>query len=121
MKKHTTTVLSAMVTGMDDRDDPEDYITLEAMNGLSKILAQAGAVRAECRCSFDQVEEDNVRAILLNISLRIRPCFEKAKVARDADIVHISLCLSASSACGRHSPVRKPVALWRRPLQGALL
>jgi len=65
MKKHTTTVLSAMVTGMDDRDDPNDDITLEAMNGLSKILAQ--------------VEEDNVRAILLNISLRIRPCFEKAK------------------------------------------
>jgi hypothetical protein len=27
-----------------------------------------------------QVEEDNVRAILLNISLRIRPCFEKPKV-----------------------------------------
>ncbi len=40
MKKHTTTVLSAMVTGMDDRDDPNDDITIEAMNGLSKILAQ---------------------------------------------------------------------------------
>ena len=40
MKKHTTTVLSAMVTGMDDRDDPEDLITLEAMNGLSKIISQ---------------------------------------------------------------------------------
>ncbi len=40
MKKHTTTVMSAMVTGMDDRNDPEDLITLEAMNGLSKIIAK---------------------------------------------------------------------------------
>eukprot|EP00042_Codosiga_hollandica_P058679 m.888514 g.888514 ORF g.888514 m.888514 type:complete len:837 (+) comp59932_c0_seq4:158-2668(+) len=65
MKKHTTAVLSAMVTGMDDRDDPNDDITLEAMNGLSKIIAK--------------IEEDTVRAILLNIALRIRPCFEKDK------------------------------------------
>lgn len=40
MKKHSTTVLSAMMAGMDDRDDPEDLITLEAMNGLSKVLAK---------------------------------------------------------------------------------
>jgi hypothetical protein len=40
MKKHTTAVLSAMVTGMDDRNDPEDLITMEAMNGLSKIIAK---------------------------------------------------------------------------------
>ena len=65
MKKHSTTALSAMMAGMDDRDDPKDDITLEAMKGLSKILAK--------------VEEDNIRAILINISLRIRPCFEKDK------------------------------------------
>lgn len=65
MKKHCTTALSAMMAGMDDRDDPRDDITLEAMKGLSKILAK--------------VEEDNIRAILINISLRIRPCFEKDK------------------------------------------
>lgn len=67
MKKHTTTVLSAMMTGMDDRDDPNDLITLEAMRGLSKVLAK--------------VDEDNVRQILINISLRIRPCFEKDRGA----------------------------------------
>eukprot|EP00040_Diaphanoeca_grandis_P032327 m.195702 g.195702 ORF g.195702 m.195702 type:complete len:1632 (-) comp32581_c2_seq1:207-5102(-) len=65
MKKHSTTVLSAMMTGMDDRDDPNDFITLEAMRGLSKVLAK--------------VEEESIRQILINISLRIRPCFEKDK------------------------------------------
>lgn len=68
MKQHITTVLSAMMAGMDDRDDPHDAITLEAMNGLSKVLSR--------------VAEDSVRAILINISLRIRPCFEKDKVFR---------------------------------------
>lgn len=92
MKKHTTTVLSAMVTGMDDRDDPDDFITLEAMNGLSKILAQ--------------VEEDNVRAILLNIALRIRPCFEKSKVQKENscfDNFHrllLTYVVTSQSCCG---------------------
>ncbi|XP_019641769.1 PREDICTED: maestro heat-like repeat-containing protein family member 1 isoform X1 [Branchiostoma belcheri] len=63
--KYSTTVLSAMMAGMDDKEDPEDDITLEAMAGLSKILAE--------------IDEGNVRAILINITLRIRPCFEKEK------------------------------------------
>ena len=63
MEKHSTTILSAMMTGMDDRDDPENELTLEAMAGLSKILAV--------------VDESNVRHIFINICLRIRPCFEK--------------------------------------------
>ena len=52
-----------MMTGMDDRDDPECDLTLEAMAGLSKILAV--------------VDESNVCHIFINICLRIRPCFEK--------------------------------------------
>jgi len=52
-----------MMTGMDDRDDPEDEITLEAMSGLSKVLAK--------------LDENHVRQILINICLRVRPCFEK--------------------------------------------
>ena len=52
-----------MMTGMDDRDDPESDLTLEAMAGLSKILAV--------------VDETNVRHIFINICLRIRPCFDK--------------------------------------------
>ena len=40
LRKHSTTVLSAMMTGMDDRNDPGDDITLEAMRGLNKIFAK---------------------------------------------------------------------------------
>ncbi len=52
-----------MMAGMDDKEDLDDDITLEAMSGLSKVLAE--------------IEENQVRAILINITLRIRPCFEK--------------------------------------------
>lgn len=57
MKKHTTTVLSAMVTGMDDREDPNDDITLEAMNGLSKILAKVSqtlALQSSSSCWYNR-------------------------------------------------------------------
>uniref|UniRef100_UPI00398F4A24 maestro heat-like repeat-containing protein family member 1 n=1 Tax=Pristiophorus japonicus TaxID=55135 RepID=UPI00398F4A24 len=54
-----------MIAGMDEKDDPEDLITLEAMSGLSKVLAQ--------------LDETNVQPILINIALRIRPFFEKDK------------------------------------------
>ena len=52
-----------MLAGMDDREDPEDLITMEAMSGLARI--------------FQQIDEGHVRPILINIALRIRPCFEK--------------------------------------------
>ena len=52
-----------MLAGMDDKEDPDDLITMEAMSGLAKI--------------FDQIDEKHVRPILINIALRIRPCFEK--------------------------------------------
>ena len=52
-----------MMAGMDDKEDLNDDITLEAMSGLSKVLAA--------------IDEQSIRAILINISLRIRPCFEK--------------------------------------------
>ena len=54
-----------MLAGMDDKEDPDDLITMEAMSGLAKI--------------FDQIDEKHVRPILINIALRIRPCFEKVK------------------------------------------
>ena len=44
-------------------DDLNDDITLESMIGLTKIIAL--------------IDENNVRPILINILLRIRPCFEK--------------------------------------------
>ena len=52
-----------MMAGMEDKEDNEDKITLEAMNGLSKILTQ--------------VTEKDIQPILINVALRIRPCFEK--------------------------------------------
>lgn len=65
VQKHSTTILSAMMAGLDDKDDTNDDITLESMNGLTKIIAL--------------IDENNVRPILINILLRIRPCFEKDK------------------------------------------
>ncbi|XP_077982268.1 maestro heat-like repeat-containing protein family member 1 [Glandiceps talaboti] len=67
VQKFCTTVLSAMMAGMDDKEDPDDDITLEAMSGLTKILAE--------------IDENNIRAILINITLRIRPCFEKDRAS----------------------------------------
>lgn len=63
VQKYATTILSAMMAGMDDKEDPEDYITIEAMSGLSRILGE--------------IQEEHIRAILINVSLKIRPCFEK--------------------------------------------
>ncbi|XP_012944683.1 maestro heat-like repeat-containing protein family member 1 isoform X2 [Aplysia californica] len=62
---YATTILSAMMAGMDDKEDPEDYITIEAMIGLSRVLGE--------------IQEEHIRAILINVSLKIRPCFEKDK------------------------------------------
>ncbi|GCC41830.1 hypothetical protein chiPu_0025975, partial [Chiloscyllium punctatum] len=64
--KYSTRLLSAMIAGVDEKDDPEDLITLEAMSSLSKVL--------------DQLEEIDVQPILINIALRIRPFFEKVGV-----------------------------------------
>ena len=67
VSKFSTTILSAMLAGMDDREDPEDLITMEAMSGLARI--------------FEQIDEGHVRPILINIALRIRPCFEKVALS----------------------------------------
>eukprot|EP00049_Salpingoeca_infusionum_P022643 m.7920 g.7920 ORF g.7920 m.7920 type:complete len:1638 (-) comp5302_c0_seq1:139-5052(-) len=65
IRKHSTAVLSALTAGMDDRNDPNDDITLEAMRALNKV--------------FKKVDENTIRSILINISIQIRPCFEKQK------------------------------------------
>jgi len=73
LQTYSTTILSAMMAGMDDKEDPENTITLEAMSGLSRILSQ--------------LDEPSVRQILINICLRIRPCYEKdSKDVRAASI-----------------------------------
>ncbi|XP_041376876.1 maestro heat-like repeat-containing protein family member 1 [Gigantopelta aegis] len=67
VQRYSTTILSAMMAGMDDKEDPNDDITIEAMSGLSRILSE--------------IDETHIRAILINVSLKIRPCFEKEKPA----------------------------------------
>ncbi|CAF2850281.1 unnamed protein product [Rotaria sp. Silwood2] len=58
-----TTILASLISGLDDRDDKNDLLTLEAMCSLSNVIAV--------------MNEDEVRPILMNVLLRIRPCFEK--------------------------------------------
>lgn len=53
---------------MDDRDDKNDLLTLEAMCSLSNVIAV--------------MNEDEVRPILMNVLLRIRPCFEKVGISK---------------------------------------
>lgn len=65
-----------MMAGLDDKDDVNDDITLESMNGLSKIIAL--------------IDENNVRPILINILLRIRPCFEKVNINVPSNTFHFS-------------------------------
>ncbi|CAF1187335.1 unnamed protein product, partial [Adineta steineri] len=58
-----TTILASLISGLDDREDKNDLLTLEAMCSLSNVIAV--------------MNEDEVRPILMNVLLRIRPCFEK--------------------------------------------
>lgn len=63
--RYSGTVLSAMITGLDDKDDAQQDITLEAVNGLATVLTQA--------------EEHNIGSIIVTVALRLRPMFEKEK------------------------------------------
>ncbi len=59
-----------MMAGMDDKEDTDDQILLESMTGLSRIIVK--------------IDESNIRPILVNIALRIRPCFEKDRATSRA-------------------------------------
>jgi hypothetical protein len=90
VQKHSTTILSAMMAGLDDKNDLNDDITFESMTGLTKIIAL--------------IDENNVRPILINILLRIRPCFEKDK----ADIRASSYMLFGELARFGLGPSKEP-------------
>ncbi|XP_072458786.1 maestro heat-like repeat-containing protein family member 1 isoform X3 [Notamacropus eugenii] len=62
VRKHGPQLLTAMINGLDDKDDPHNLVALEAMLGLSRLL--------------DLAEEWDVRSILLHITIRIRPFFD---------------------------------------------
>ncbi|XP_014811632.1 PREDICTED: maestro heat-like repeat-containing protein family member 1 isoform X1 [Calidris pugnax] len=62
VRKHGAKLLASMVNGMDDKDDPQNLVALEAMSSLSKLL--------------DHLEERDVQSMLLHIAIRIRPFFD---------------------------------------------
>lgn len=78
-----------MLAGMDDREDPEDLITMEAMSGLARI--------------FQQIDEGHVRPILINIALRIRPCFEKVSCSlhfmKSLDSMVLCVAITCCQSC----------------------
>jgi hypothetical protein len=61
--KYAPTVLDALMSSIDDQ---LEAISLEAMNGLSKVFAV--------------VDETRMAPIIINICLRIKPAFEKVCV-----------------------------------------
>ena len=88
LQQHSTTLVSAMMAGLDDMDES---ITLEAMIGLTKTLAM--------------LDERDVRPILINVLLRIRPCFDKEapRVRTNAYLLFAELARFAANGASRDS------------------
>lgn len=62
MRAHGPQLLTAVIGGLDDRDDPHSLVALEAMVGLARLL--------------DLVEPQDLRPVLLHVAIRIRPFFD---------------------------------------------
>ncbi|KAM3839577.1 maestro heat-like repeat-containing protein family member 1 isoform 4-T5 [Vipera latastei] len=61
-RKYGAQLLASMINSLDDKDDPNNLVALEAMSSLSKILAFT--------------EESDVHSVLLHVTIRIRPFFD---------------------------------------------
>lgn len=66
VRAHGPQLLTAMISGLDDGDDPHSLVALEAMAGLAKLLGLA--------------EPEDLRAVLLHTAIRIRPFFDSEKM-----------------------------------------
>ncbi|XP_028634697.1 maestro heat-like repeat-containing protein family member 1 isoform X1 [Grammomys surdaster] len=66
VRAHGPQLMTAMVSGLDDGDEPHSLVALEAMVGLSRLL--------------DLVEPWDLRLVLLHTTIRIRPFFDSEKV-----------------------------------------
>ncbi|GAB5584328.1 maestro heat-like repeat-containing protein family member 1 isoform X1 [Prionailurus iriomotensis] len=64
-KAHGPQLLTAMIGGLDDRDDPHSLVALEAMVGLARLL--------------ELVKRQDLRSVLLHVAIRIRPFFDSEK------------------------------------------
>lgn len=66
VRAHGPQLLTAMIGGLDDGDDPQSLVALEAMAGLAKLLSL--------------VEPEDLRVVLLHTAIRIRPFFDSEKM-----------------------------------------
>lgn len=66
VRSHGPQLLTAMISGLDDGDDPHSLVALEAMAGLAKLLSL--------------VEPEDLRTVLLHTAIRIRPFFDSEKM-----------------------------------------
>ncbi|XP_039701995.1 maestro heat-like repeat-containing protein family member 1 isoform X3 [Pteropus medius] len=62
VRAHGPQLLTSMISGLDDGDDPQSLVALEAMLGLAKLLGL--------------VEPWDLRSVLLHVAVRIRPFFD---------------------------------------------
>lgn len=62
VRAHGPQLLTAVIGGLDDRDDPHSLVALEAMVGLARLL--------------DLAEPQDLRPVLLHVAIRIRPFFD---------------------------------------------
>ncbi|XP_045880235.1 maestro heat-like repeat-containing protein family member 1 isoform X4 [Meles meles] len=65
VQAHGPQVLTAVLGGLDDRDDPHSLVALEAMVGLVRLL--------------DLMEPQDLQPVLLHVAIRIRPFFDSEK------------------------------------------
>ncbi|XP_047698457.1 maestro heat-like repeat-containing protein family member 1 isoform X5 [Prionailurus viverrinus] len=65
VQAHGPQLLTAMIGGLDDRDDPHSLVALEAMVGLARLL--------------ELVKRQDLRSVLLHVAIRIRPFFDSEK------------------------------------------
>lgn len=64
--------MTAMVSGLDDGDEPHSLVALEAMVGLARLL--------------DLVEPWDLRLVLLHTAIRIRPFFDSVSCTTPEDL-----------------------------------
>lgn len=62
MQAHGPQLLTAVLSGLDDRDDPHNLVALEAMVGLPRLL--------------DLMEPQDLHPVLPHVAIRIRPFFD---------------------------------------------
>uniref|UniRef100_A0A8C5D7Z3 Maestro heat-like repeat family member 1 n=1 Tax=Gouania willdenowi TaxID=441366 RepID=A0A8C5D7Z3_GOUWI len=93
VNKYAKELLAAMSSGMEEKDDPGKFITLEAMSGLSKVLLY--------------LDKKNVHLLVVYIFMKIKPFLESVSSEND-DIRCASIRLMGNlSKFGSGEPVFK--------------